>query len=403
MIGAGDPGITLNEKRDVGDAIRYLGYGNAFLCSLIKGLILDSKTGKMKETGGLIKKEAVESMRIENYSRSARPLKFTVTGGTAVTTPGFTLSAVNGLNLRQELHNPRNGTSCRVESISTLTILGTSVGSTTFSCVVGDELVAGATAIPEGFTSSIVMNGNDDHSFNILKYSRGGVSITDIMKAIPALAGGDRLAREKLYMVWEYLARIDNDLIHGHKTTNSATLNYTTGVTLVENFTTSDGLIALAGNSWDMGGSFSLDALQTTLPQNMGSIYNENEPVIGICGNAFYGRLQQAIRQATNNNHDVEKGGILEKFGIKSTKLVTDGPEIEFMKHNAMNNNGSENKLVLVAPSNITYCHLKGWDMVPRTEIQDKKTLGQEDEIVTTFGLRTEDAGQTITVVTNCF
>jgi len=405
MLGIADPAINQNEKRDVGSEIRYLAYGMASLSALIEGLILDSKTGEIKKTGGLIKKDTVENMRYENFSRPARPMRYTVTSGTEITSSGVVLTHVNGLSVRQSLYNPRNKTACRVEVISTLTVTGASVGATTFSCQAGDELEAGPCPIPEGSGTSIVMNGNDDHSFNILEYIRSGISISDLAKAMTPLAGGDRFARERKYLLNEFIARIDRAMIFGKKTTNSATLNYTAGAQTgftTEKFFTTDGLIAIAGNSWDMNGAFTLETLQTTLPQNMGDVINENDPMIALCSNEFYGKLQTEIRKS-GMHYNTEKEGILDKFGIKTTKLVTDGPELTFMKHSAMNNAGAKNQLVIFAPSNVSYCHLKDHDIKPRTSIQDNKTLGQEDELVACFGMRTYDAGQTITYVTNCY
>jgi hypothetical protein len=403
MIGLADPAINQNATRDVASEIRYLAGGAAPICKMVEGLILDSATGQMKKSGGLLKKESVESMRFENYSRSARPTKFTVSSGTEITSAGVVLANVNGLQVRQTLYNPRNKTECRVEVIASTTITGQTVGSTTFSCQAGDELIAGTCPIPSGSTTSIPMNGTDDHSFNIMKYVRSGVSMTDLQRLMTPLAGGDQFAREKKYMLEEFLQRIDNDLINGHKSTNSATVNYTAGAQTgftTEKFFTTDGIIALAANSFDMLNNFSLSTIRHTLPLNMGDVYNENDDCIALVSNEFYGRVQEALEE---KHYNVEKEGILDSIGIKTLKLLTDGVTLELVKHSALNSSFAKTTVVIFQPKNMSYCYLKGCDMDARAEIQDKKTLGREDEIVTTFGLRTYDAGQTITVVSNCF
>jgi hypothetical protein len=404
MTAMGSPSITQNEQRDVADTIRYKAGGQAPLCKLIAGLELDSKTGKLKRGAGLIRKESVKDMRYENFSTPARPRKFTVTAGTEVASTGVTLSAVTGLSLQQELHCPRNGLSFRVEDITTLTVKGASIGDT-FSCVVGDELIAGSNPIAEGSAVSAPMNGTDDHSFNILEYVRSGVSMTDLAMLMKTIAGGDMFARRKGNMLNEFLRDMDVSMIHGKKSTNSATLNYTSGAISPFNsdkFFTTDGLIELAANSFDMENGFSLQAIRHILPLHMGDIYNENDEVLSFISNDFYGKIQDAIDTKADAIYQIEKGEF-DTYGVKVQKIRTDGVIINFVKHSAMNVKGAKNRMIIFQPKNISFVTLEGCDMVARPEIQTKKTLGREDEIVTTFGLRTEDAGETITDVTNCF
>jgi hypothetical protein len=404
MAGMGNPAITQNEQRDVADKIRYMAGGLSPLCKIIAGIQLDSATGKLKRGAGLIRKESVKDMRYENFSTPARPVKFTVTAGTEVASTGVTLAAVTGLSLQQELHNARNGTSCRVEDITTLTVKGSSIGAT-FSCEVGDELISGPCPIAEGSAVSAPMNGTDDHSFNILGYVRSGVSMTDLAMLMKPIAGGDKFARQKANMLNEFLRSIDISMIHSKKSASSATQNYTSGAISPFNsdkFFTTDGLIKLAANSWDMENGFSLQALRHVLPLHMGDIYNENDEVMAIVSPNFYGKVQDAIDQKADATYQIEKGEF-DTYGVKTQKIRTDSVTLNFVKHSAMNIKGAKNRMIIFAPKNVTFVTLEGCDMVARPEIQTKKTLGREDEIVTTYGLRTEDAGETITDVTNCF
>lgn len=405
MTGMVDPAINQNVQRDVrSDLIRYKAGGLSPICKIIAGLQLDSATGKLKQGEGLIKKEAVTNMRFENYSTPARPSKFTVSSGTEVASSGVTLTSVTGLGLQQTLHNLRNDTMCRVEDITTLTIKGSSIGST-FSCQAGDELVVGPPIVAEGSTVSAPMNGSDDHSFNILGYSRSGVSMTDLAMLMKPIAGGDIFARRKKTMLEEYLRDIDIAMLFSKKSANSATVNYTSGAISPFNSDkvyTTDGLVELAANSWDMENGFSLQAIRHVLPLHMGDIYNENDEVMAVISPDFYGKIQDAIDQKADAVYQIEKGEF-DTYGVKTQKIRTDSVILNFVKHSGMNIKGAKNRMIIFVPKNVTFCHLQGCDMVARAEIQTKKTLGREDEIVTTFGLRTEDAGETITDVTNCF
>jgi hypothetical protein len=403
MITSAAPSIAQNEQREVGDEIRYLGFGQAPLSVLIKGQILDQKTGKMKETGGLISKRPVKNIRYEMFSRSPRPYKFTVASGTEIESGGVVLTSVNGLMPRMTLYNPRNKTGCRIEIISTLTVTGASVGATTFSCVAGDTLVVGATAIKAGSTDAIIVNGTDDQNFNTLQFSRLGVSIDWVMEKIKAMAGGERFTREKMYLLWEYLGDWERTAFLSDMSASYASKNTTTGVQTgftTEEFPTTKGLINLAANGYDMQGVTTLEKLRRQLPQNMGDIVNDNSEYLCFLGNDYYARIQELM---SANHVNMEPEGILAKFGIKSEVLITSGPKLKLVKHALFNVAGLDNTMLIVDPANIGYVHLEGFDVKPNNAIQTKATHGTQDELVSYAGIETLDAGKTITFVTNGF
>lgn len=403
MITSAAPSITQNEQREVGDEIRYLGFGQALLTSLIQNSIIDAKTGNIKKSAGLISKRAVKNIRYEMYNRSPRPHKFVVTAGTEVASAGVTLSAVQGLAVRMMLYNPKNKTGFRIEDITTLTVKGATVGATTFSCAVGDTLIVGASAIPAGSATAIIVNGSDDQTFNTLQFSRLGVSIDWVMEKIKAMAGGERFTREKMYLLWEFLRDMEFSMLFGDYSADVATKNTTTGIQTgytTDEFPTTKGLVNLAANSYDMQGVTTLEKLRKQLPLNMGDTINDNQDLIVFLGNEYNARIQEMMSE---KHYNTEGEGELKQFGIKSSNFITSGPKLKLVKHSAFNVAGIDNSMLIIDPSALGYVHLDGFDLKPNNGIQTNATHGKQDELVAYFGIETKDAGKTMTFVTNGF
>jgi hypothetical protein len=403
MMGSEAPSISQLGAREVGDEIRYLSFGNAVITALIENsLFID---GKRKTSKGLIGKRSVENIRYEMFSRVNRPIKFTVAAGsgTEILTTGVTLESVNGLFIYATLHNPSNNTSCRIEAINTTTkvVKGTSVGATTFSCAAGDELALGASAMPEGSTEAPILNGTDDHNFNVLQTSRWSTSATWIAEAIKQLAGGNRLSREKMYLLWEAFADLERTWILGNYSADVATKNTTTGAQTgyTGEFSTTRGLISLAANAGDAKQAGGLSYLRKSLPIDMGDYVNDNEVYIGLCSNEYYGRVIEEM----NAKLAMDQSGEMKQFGIKATEIVTSGPNLKLVKHGAFNIKGLTNKMLVLAPQNLGYVSLKGHDMGPNNGIQTNATHGTQDEVYCTAGIETKDAGKTMTLVSNLF
>jgi hypothetical protein len=403
MITSAAPSISQNEQREVGDEIRYLGFGQALLTSLISNSIIDAKTGNIKKSSGLITKRAVKNIRYEMYNRSPRPHKFTVTAGTEVATTGVTLSAVQGLAVRMMLYNPKNKTGFRIEDITTLTVKGATVGGTTFSCAVGDTLVVGASAIPAGSTTAIIVNGSDDQTYNTLQFSRLGVSIDWVMEKIKAMAGGERFTREKMYLLWEFLRDMEYSMLFGDYSADVATKNTTTGIQTGytgDEFPTTKGMINLAANSYNMESVTTLEKLRRQLPLAMGDVINDNQDLICFLSNEYYARIQEMMSE---KHYNTEGEGELKQFGIKSSTFITSGPKLKLVKHSAFNVAGIDNAMLIFDPSALGYVHLDGFDLKPNNGIQTAATHGKQDELVAYFGIETKDAGKTMTLVTNGF
>jgi len=393
------PATDMLAQREVGDEIRYLGIGNSVLTAMIENSMFQD--GKRKTSKGLIGKRSVKNVRYEMFTRSYRPYKVTVASGTEVESSGVTLDDDNGLMPYMTLYNPRTDTRCRVESVSSNVIKGVTIGGTTFEAAADDELIVGAPAMPEGSTSSMVVNGSDDQNFNILQFSRWSVSISWVLEAIKQLAGGNRFTREKMYMLWEALADMERTFIMGDYSTDVATKNTSTGeqTGYTGEFPTTRGLLKLAANSVSADGAGNLSWIRKNLPDAMGETTNDNDMYVALCSNELFGRLVDEM----DGKYSVDESGELKVFGIKATKLITAGPTIQLVKHNMFNVAGMKNKLLVFNPANIGYVHLEGHDMGPNNGIQTNATHGKQDEVYAYFGIETKDAGKSITLASNMY
>lgn len=398
------PSITQLNAREVGDEIRYLGIGRAKILTMVENALYVG--GKKRTSKGLISKRTVEQVRYEMYTRGVRPYSFTCSAasGTEVTTTGITLTSVNGLPIYFTLINTANGTQFRVESVNTSTkvVKGSTYGTTTFVAAPGDVLMLGAPAYPEGSTEATIINGSDDNNFNILQFSRWSVSVSWVLQAMKMLAGGNRLTREKLIMVQEALVDCERTMLFGDYTADSATKNTTTGIQTgyTGEFPTTKGLYNLAANTTSFNNSLTLGKLRKDLPLALDSTVNDDLTMVAYVSNEGYARIQDLIDAKHIDNSE---NGTLKQFGIKSDKLITSGPTIELVKHEAMNVGSYNNKMVVYAPENIGFVSLKGHDIGPNNGIQTNATHGDQDELYGYWGLETKDAGKSILVVSDMF
>jgi len=396
-----DLSISQLDMREVSDEIRYLGYGSAKISVLIENALY--KDGKREKSPALIGKRSLKTgnPRFEMYTRSPRADTVTVTSGTEITSSGFAVSSVAGVPIEALLYNPRNNTRARIETITTLTIKGSSVGATTFSCQAGDVLMILATATDEVSDTSHVINGTDDQNYNTLQISRWSVSISWLKEKIKQHAGGPRLSREKQHLLWESMEAMERNWIFSEMTADKATKNTTTGIQtgFTGEFMTNDGLVSLAANSVNANNAGDLSWIRQNLPLSMGDQMNDDDTYIALCSNEYHGRLVDEMDAKLS----LDKSGELDKFGITAYDIVTAGPKISLVKHKAFNQEALKDKMLVMAPRNLGYVYQQDHDLQPNNGIQDNKAFFTQDEIYAFHGIETKDAGNTLTWVTDLF
>ena len=398
-IGSQNPATDMLDQREVSDDIRFLGTGYAQILTLIENshYTRDGKTSKK----GLISKRAVRNPRYEMYTRSQRPKKVTVTSGTEIESSGLVLATVNGILPESTVFNPRNNTSARIEVITsaTKTVKGTSINS--FSAQADDVLVITAPATDEGSDTSSVYNGTDDQNYNTVQYSRWSVSITWVKEKVKQLAGGDRLKREEMYILWEAMEELERNWIFSNYSASIATKNTTTGqqTGFTAEFPTNNGLFALAANSQSANNAADIDWMVQQLPEAMGEFTNDNDTYIAFCGNEFLGR----IVGEQQNKYEVSTSGLLSEFGIMAKDIVTSGPKISLVKHAAFNHPILKKKMLIFAPADLGYVYIEGHDLKPNNGIQDNKAHYTQNELYSYHGIETKNAGKTITVISDLF
>ncbi len=392
-----NPALDMLDQKEISNMIRYLGHGHAKLSTLIE--MVDYKDGQRKTTKGLITKRPVKNVRYEMFSRTPRPTTCTVASGTEIESGGIVVDDANGILPESTLFNPANNTSARVEVITGSTLKGTSINS--FVVAAGDVLTITAPATDEASETSSVYNGSDDQNYNTLQFSRWSVSITWVMQKVKQLAGGERLKREEMYLLWEALDSLDRNWIFSNMTTSGGTKNTTTGVQtgFTKEFPTNRGLISMAANSVSANGGGNIDWLVQQLPESMGEVTNDSDTYVALCSNEYLGRVVGEQQSKVK----LDQSGILKEYGIKATDIVTSGPTISLVKYAPFNHPVLKNKMLIFAPADLGYVFMEGHDLGPNKGIQGNKAMFTQNEVYSYHGIETKNAGKTITYATNLF
>ena len=91
------------------------------------------------------------------------------------------------------------------------------------------------------------------------------------------------------------------------------------------------------------------------------------------------------------------------KTGVKAAKIVTGGPELNIVSHDAFNNVGHKNEMLIFLPGRLQYRFIDGAYIHPVKGIQSNSTDGTIDEILAEIGILADDGGASILKVINMF
>lgn len=377
-------------QRTVADTIRRLFPSNTIMALVQSGL--GNGDDYSKETG-LIKKRGVSTVRYECFTYTPLAITVTCSDSSSPAVGGFDVASADGLTLGMCLMNTRNRTVCKIVSISTLTIGAVTVGSTTFTLSNGDVLLLLAPAYHEASTSPYLLTKDDDNVYNLLQIVRFAVQISKSAKDSPHY-GGNYWKRMNEKNVVEGLRKCDNTLIWSERASSGDT---TTDGTL-GNMRTTRGLNNWAGVSYDAGGALTYEGFMSDIVLAMNDTVGQDTNLICLTGKRVYAEM---LKWVADKQMIMETGSI-DKFGVKTKKFVTAGPEIEVMLHDSMDR-GQLNKLMLFFdPADLEYNYKNGRDLHPINENQAPENDYLQNEILGEIGLSCLDGGSKVTLVTNC-
>jgi len=100
----------------------------------------------------------------------------------------------------------------------------------------------------------------------------------------------------------------------------------------------------------------------------------------------------------------ITESGELKSFGIKAHKIVTSGPDIHLVAHDAFDGRGGhDNQALCFQPEMVQYRFLRNRDLRPYVGIQSPSKDGRMDEIKGEVGVLPLDGGYSMTKVVNFF
>lgn len=388
-----DPSTTTNHARTVEDTVRHLVPNSAKLLALVAdGQVSGNevKTGK-----GLISKKATDTVRFECFTNT--PPGFTKVAA-SVSSLVVTFADVTDVYVRQVWENTANNTVGIIDSISGSDVTFVSVGAgTPFSVTADDTLMRIGVAYEEGSSDPAYLQKADDNVYNTTQIFRFPVEITGTANEIKTLAGGEYFKRMKEYSLIEGLRDVERAMIFGKRASSgNKTALSGAGVSV----STTQGLWHFAQAEYDAGSSMTPSKFFKDLILAMDTTVGNDMPLYALASREVIAR----ILDWQQNSIRITSSGKLEKFGIKAHTIVTSGPDIHLMAHDAFDGRGShDNQMLIFNPEMVQYRFLRNRDLKPVLNIQSPSTDGRKDEIMGEVGMLPLDGGYSITKVTNFF
>lgn len=389
------PTTTSTLKRTVADTVRHLFPGQK-----IQALVASGPSGVkdgVKRKKGLIGKRRVESAKYEAYTYTPLAVEFTVaTGGTNT----CVVSDADGLMLTMLLFNTTSGEVMRIGAISSTTLTVTRVGSASDATLTaGDKLLAMAPAYPENSSDPYILSKDADNLYNHTQIARFAVAISATAKGAPHY-GGEYWPRVKQESVTEGLRKLENTMLFSERA--SGTNEKTTDSTLADTFRTMRGLWFWAQQSQDMGGNMTIEKfchdMAVTYVHESVSVEDKKLLLVGTKG---AGIINSWVRDKLVLDQPAD--GYYKTFGVMIRTVMTDIGPVDIMVHDAFNRGDMAKNGLLICPEKLDYVHLRDRDIKPKNGIQSNSTDGYEDEIMGEVSICPNDAGYSITKLTNIY
>ncbi|CAK0768766.1 conserved hypothetical protein [Gammaproteobacteria bacterium] len=386
---------TQNIPRSVEDKVRDMFPESAKLMALVA--VGSVNAGRWAEQAGRISKKSVDQMRFECYSYTPLAVELSVT--VAVGAAQYTVADATNIVAPYCVFNPRNGTTARVDSISTSDLLTTSFGTTTFSAVAGDTLIVMAPCYGEASQDPIALYKNEDNLYNTTGIHRFPVKISGSARATVSYFG-DYFKRMKEVDFKNGKRKTERTLLFSNRASGSA--NTTSGGSVYSTaFGTTRGLWNWAAGALPFGGVFTPEKFRdipSYYADNTANIVGDQSPMIMFCGNKTSGVMQNWVNLISRTD---KPGGEVDVFGLKCKQFMTSTFSVNVMVHDAFNATGLKNKALLFNPEELFYAFLKGRDLKPNNNIQVPSLDGYMDEIMGEIGLGVRCGGQSVLQLTD--
>lgn len=389
-----DPSATGIQLRSYHDKIRWLFKGASTLFAFVS-------QGEFKG-GDLVKKPGMLGKKINSKQRRYEFFTYTplTNIGTVSSTDGtnHTMDTVENFLLKRTVVNDRTLEVGRISSVNTSTkVITVTAVSSTFVPQATDKLFVMAPAYAEGSTSPYSVRKTEDNNYNVHQICRYPWLVTKSAMQSDNIGIKtnmlDELGRRTMIMGNILTER---NFISGQRATTSTT-DVTADATLLDSFGTMHGFWNFAQNSFNAGNAMTYDRFFRDLPLAMGGYVNPAEKVIMLCGQYIFGDMQGWIHDI----HQQVKDGDLAKFGVRSMKFMTAGPEIEVVQHALFDEGAFRNRALILVPDVLQYVHRTNRDLAVNKNIQANDADYIEHEILGELTCADLAGGYCSTKITN--
>jgi len=392
---------TQQNKRDVLPWIALNYAQNLKLIALLEDINVGK--GDASVSKGRIKKAEVSQQRFECFNFTDWSKTVTVASFSGTT---LVVNSTAQLKIYDTLYyfNPTSGKTltARIDSITdTTTCEITSFGATAFAPVQGDILGISATAYPENSSNPSMISKDFDNVYNCTQIVREPVAISNTLLKSEFYATQDYFKLLKMINLVRFYEKIERGWLFGNRASSGNTTSG--GAALTASFSSSQGLLNWAANSYDMGGSMSSFKLKTEISRMM-SVSSEGDPIIALAGYDICGRIDDMVSDKTVYNINVGDAKTrLREFGVNTKMIRTQTFAFELVNHKAFNEGELAHCMLLFNPNNVEFVHLPDRDIHPNVSIQENDRDGKIDEVLAEFGCRVNDGGQSAGLVQNCW
>ncbi len=374
----GNPSASQLLGRTVADKIRDRMPNDSYLFKLVKKSDV-STDGVVTQSAGLITKKSSQHSRVEAFTHAPKSV---TQSPSSVSSLVLTFSSVAGINEKMLFMNTANEHVGIVASISSTDVTFVAVGGS-FTVVAGDTLLFMGYDYEYGSESPKYVTNTDDNIYNIMNIERHPIETSLSAKDSTQEAGGNLFDRYKMYEFTHATRAIERNFIWGKRASSGNTT--TVGS---DSIPTSRGLWDMAQSNYSFNGDLTFAKIVENLPNAFDNSIDYNKDMLWFMGKRSRARIigmmqDNLLRDAGKNFYD--------KYGVKGEVLVTSGPNLTIVAHDAFNYGSNVTKGMIFLPESIEYRYKvgstpgggsgSGRDLQINTGIQSNSKDSQKDEV----------------------
>jgi hypothetical protein len=386
-------------KRTVSDQLRRLNPVMSPLLALVKGADVD-KMGKLSYGGGMIEKEATDTMKFEWFTETPIDIYATITTAGTDTTVGLEVGTAivadtSAFRTRDIITNLSTLEVAIVNTITSATTLTLTCVTATWTTAVGDVIAMSCRTMEEGTSDITPLTKEADNNYNFVFPFRYVISIADTAINSPHYTE-QPLQRYMIGNTMFTMRNLENAFFLGQRAATNNTTTVTIGGTAYSLYTTR-GIMNYASNPIDAGGTMTFDKWCTTVFEGLPDTLDPSQLLKMFCSKRVLGRMINWANQKLIYMESGEK----DEFGVLPIKFRVGNYTIEPIAHNLFGQGALASTTVIIDPSDLKYRFKKGMDITTVNDLQLPATWGTVRGIQGVVGLQCWSGGSNVKLITN--